>query len=177
MDANFFLKPKIGLHKKYEALRASFVDGLSDEDVANMFGFTYFSFKSIKRDMKQASDTDFFIQPLPRCKLQNRSQSEGHVIALRKRNYSVDEIKEKLQKEYQLDISSATINDILDKEGFTRLFRRTFRERMEAMQQEQNYADCSSIMEFGKYPSASTSFGGIFLFAPLIMELGLDKLF
>jgi transposase len=177
MDANFFLQPKIGLHKKYEALRSSFVDGLSDEDVANKFGFTYFSFKSIKRDMKQAVDTDFFMQPLPRSKSQSRSQSEEHVIALRKRNYSVDEIKEKLQKEYQLDISSATINDILDKEGFTKLFRRTFRERMEAMQQEQNYADRSSIMEFAKYPNATTSFGGIFLFAPLIMELGLDKLF
>jgi hypothetical protein len=30
MDSNFFLKPQIGPHKKYEALRASFVDGLSD---------------------------------------------------------------------------------------------------------------------------------------------------
>jgi transposase len=177
MDADFFLQPKISPHKKYEALRASYVDGLSDEDVAEKFGFTYFSFKSIKRDLKQAVDKDFFIQPLPRGKSQSRYQSEEHVIALRKRNYSVDEIKEKLQKEYQLDISSATINDILDKEGFTKLFRRTFRERMEAMQQEQNYAERSSVMEFAKHPGATTPFGGIFLFAPLMMELGLDKLF
>jgi transposase len=177
MDAEFFLKPKISPHSKYEALRASYVDGLSDEDVAKKFGFTYFSFKSIKRDLKQAVATDFFIQPLPRGKSQSRTQSEEHVIALRKRNYSVDEIKEKLQKEHQLDISSATINDILDKEGFTKLFRRTFRERMEAMQQEQNYAERSSVMEFAKHPEATTPFGGVFLFAPLMMELGLDKLF
>jgi transposase len=177
MNANFFLQPKISSHKKYEALRASLVDGLCDEDVAKKFGFTYFSFKSIKRDMKQAVDTDFFVQTKTKGKSQIRTQAEEHVLTFRKRNYSVDEIKEKLQKEHQLTISSATINDILDKEGFTKLFRRTGRERMEAMQQEQNYAEHSSIMEFAKHPQSITSFGGIFLFIPLMLELGLDKLF
>jgi len=41
MDMDFFLSPKLSSHKKYEALRASFVDGLSDLEVANKFGFTF----------------------------------------------------------------------------------------------------------------------------------------
>ena len=177
MDKEFFLQPKLSSHKKYEALRASFVDNLSDEEAALKFGFTYFSFKSVKRDAKQAADLDFFVTPKLKEKSKNRIQSEEFVIALRKRNYSVDEIKEKLQKENQLTLSAATINNILDKEGFTKLFRRTGRERMEALQQEQNYAERSSVEEFAKHPQAITSFGGIFLFIPLVLELGLDKLF
>jgi transposase len=177
MDEYFFLKPEITMHKKYEALRASIVDNLSDEEVAEKFGYTYYSFKSIKRDMKQALATDFFIQSKYRGKSQKRNQAEVNVINLRKRNYSVDEIKEKLQKDYEINISSATINDILDNEGFTKLFRRTGRERMEAMQEEQNYAERSSIYEFAKHTEATTFFGGIFLFLPIIIELGLDKLF
>jgi len=177
MDKTFFLNPKLSLQKKYEALRASYVDNLSDEEVAKKFGFTYFSFKSFKRDMKQAVDTDFFIQSKPKGKSIARTKAEEQVINLRKRNYSVEEIKEKLLKEYELKISSATINDILDKEGFTKLFRRTGRERMEAMQDEQNYAERSTIQEFAKHTEATTYFGGIFLFIPLILELGLDKLF
>ena len=177
MNEDFFLKPKLSSHKKYEALRASVVDGLPDEMVALKFGFTYFSFKSAKRDMKQAVDTDFFISPKPKGKSHTRSQCEDLVIALRKRNYSVAEIKENLQKEHQLSLSAGTINNILDNEGFTKLFRRTGRERMEALQHEQNYADHSSIDEFAKHTQAITSFGGIFLFIPLVLELGLDKLF
>jgi len=140
MDKTFFLKPSLSIQKKYEALRASYVDNLSDEEVAKKFGFTYFSFKSMKRDMKQAVDTDFFIHSKPKGKSINRTKAEEHVINLRKRNFSVEEIKEKLQKDYELNISTTTINDILDEEGFTKLFRRTGRERMEAMQKEQNYA-------------------------------------
>ena len=177
MDKTFFLKPSLSIQKKYEALRASYVDNLSDEEVAKKFGFTYFSFKSMKRDMKQAVDTDFFIHSKPKGKSINRTKAEEHVINLRKRNFSVEEIKEKLQKDYELNISTTTINDILDEEGFTKLFRRTGRERMEAMQKEQNYAERSTIQDFAKHTEAITSFGGIFLFIPLIMELGLDKLF
>jgi transposase len=176
MDKDFFLQPKLGSHKKYEALRASVIDGLCDEDVAKKFGFTYYSFKSMKRDMKQAVDTDFFVQSKLKGHSQSRTQAEQSVIAFRKRNYSIEEIREKLQKENQLNISSATINDILDKEGFTKLFRRTGRERMEAMQQEQNYAERSSIKEFANHNQATTPFGGVFLFLPLMMELGMDKL-
>jgi len=177
MDKTFFLNPTLSLQKKYEALRASYVDNLPDEEVAKKFGFTYYSFKSLKRDMKQAVGTDFFIPSKPKGNSVTRTKAEEHVINLRKRNYSVEEIKEKIKKENELVISSTTINDILDKEGFTKLFRRTGRERMETMQQEQNYAERSSIQDFAKHPEAITSFGGIFLFIPLIIDLGLDKLF
>jgi len=177
MDNLFFQNPQLTLHKKYEALRASYIDGLSDKEAAEKFGFTYFAFKSIKRDMKQALATDFFIEPLKKGKSEKRTQAEELIIKYRKRNYSIDEIKEKLQKEHQLSLSSTTISDVLNNEGFTRLFRRTGRERMEAMQEEQNYAERSNIQDFAKYKQANTAFGGIFLFLPLMVELGLDKLF
>jgi len=177
MDKNFFLNPHDLLQKKYEALRASYLEDLTDKEVANQFGMPYYSFKSVKRDMKNAVPSDFFIGAIKRGKSVNRTASENMVIQLRKRNYSVEEIKEKLQKEQSVTLSSGTICDILEKEGFTKLFRRTFRERMEAMQHEQEYAEQSDISEFGRYTNAKTAFGGIFLFIPLMVELGLDEIF
>jgi len=177
MDKEFFLNPQSNIHRKYEALRASYIDQLSDSEVAQKFGFTFFSFKSVKRDLKQASASDFFIEPQTKGNSEKRNQAEELIIKYRKRNYSVEEIKEKILKEHQLSLSTPIILDILHNEGFTKLFRRTGRERLEAMQEEQNYAERSNIEEFAKYPQASTAFGGIFLFVPLIVELGLAKLF
>jgi len=87
MDKNFFLNPQDLLQKKYEALRASYLEDLTDKEVANQFGMPYYSFKSVKRDMKNAVPSDFFIGAIKRGKSVNRTASENMVIQLRKRNY------------------------------------------------------------------------------------------
>ncbi|MBU2483221.1 MAG: transposase [Proteobacteria bacterium] len=180
MDKNFFIKPTHIKQKQYEVLRASFVDNLSDQQSAEKFGYAYYTFKSLKRDCKNASAEDFF-KPVIKGRQQGREEktmpAKDIVIALRKRNYSNREIREYLLTRNKIDISETIINDILTKEGFTKLFRRTFRERLEALQEEKDYPDKSDIQEFGTVPQVSTSFGGIFLFIPLLLDLNVQRLF
>lgn len=178
MNKSFFLNPTDPMQKRYEALRSAFVDNLTDAQAANKYGYTLYSFKSLKRDAKNFSASNFF------CKLnkgpkgqQNKTlTAKDRMIELRKRNFSVPEICEKLKNEGIL-LSSTTISSILHKEGFTKLFRRTNRERLEALQSDKKYPEYSNIEEFGLKKEVTTYFGGIFLFLPIIMELKLNELF
>lgn len=48
----FFLEPQQPAHRRYAALRAFFVDGLSPQDVAAQFGSTYQTVRSWVRDFR-----------------------------------------------------------------------------------------------------------------------------
>lgn len=179
IDFNFFITPLHPMQKKYEALRASYVDKLTDKKVAEKFNYSYFGFKTIKRDCKQ-TNVDYFFKEIKKGKPSGITQKslsfKERIIELRKKNYSTIEIKEKLEKEGH-NIGQATISNILYNEGFAKLFRRTNVERLEALQSDKKYPDESDIKRFGNYTDFTTSYGGIFLFLPLIIDLGLEELF
>jgi transposase len=178
MDKTSFINPKHPMQRRYEALRASIVDGLSNQEVAEKFNYTLYSFKSLKRDAKQLTAEDIFreLKRGPKAAQQKTHEAKGRIIQLRKRNYSVEEIQEKLQHE-SISVSQTLIISILKKEGFTKLFRRTYRERLERRQQEINYAEISDISRFGEKTEFSTIHGGIFLFLPIILQLRIPELF
>ena len=121
----FFISPKHPMQKKYEALRASFVENLSDADVAKKFDYSYYGFKTIKRDCKELA-SDYFFQPLHKGRPGGLSQKtiglKDRIVELRKKNYSIVEIKEKLEKE-GFEISDDPIIKILHDEGFVKLFQ------------------------------------------------------
>ena len=54
----FFLQPTQTYHRRYEALRAIFVDGRSQKDVAAEFGFTYGSMRQLVFDFRQYCDAE-----------------------------------------------------------------------------------------------------------------------
>ena len=43
----FFAQPNQPYHRQYEALRAVFVEGRSQKDVAELFGYSYDSFRQL----------------------------------------------------------------------------------------------------------------------------------
>lgn len=178
MNKKFFTEPKHPRQRRYEALRASFVDGLSNQEIADKFGYTIYSFKSLKRDAKRLTADDFFLELKkgPQGAHPKTLSVKDRIIQLRKRNYSVEEIQEKLHHE-DVTVSQTLILRILKNEGFTKLFRRTYRERLEARQQEINYAEVADVSQFIKRTEFSTMHGGIFLFLPIIMQLGVHELF
>ena len=55
--SDFFLLPAHSLHRRYEVLRAFFVDGLSAEAVAERFGYAVGSVYALTRHFAQATDT------------------------------------------------------------------------------------------------------------------------
>jgi len=179
LHKTFFTEPLHPMQKKYEALRASYVDKLTDQEVAEKFDYSYYGYKTIKRDCKQKNAGYFFTEikkGKPSGMTEKSLSFKERIIELRKKNYSVDEIKEKLEKE-SIKIGQGTISNILHNEGFAKLFRRTNVERLEALQSDRVYPEGSDINEFGKYNNFTTSYGGIFLFLPLIVDLGLGELF
>jgi transposase len=50
----FFLEPDQPLHRRYAALRAFFIDGLSLPAIAEQFGSTYHTVRSWVRDFRAA---------------------------------------------------------------------------------------------------------------------------
>ena len=179
IDYDFFNNLSDPMQRKYEALRASYIDKLSDEDVAEKFGYTYYGFKTIKRDCKNL-DANYFFQSIQRGRpvgISDKTENlRERIIELRKKNFSILEIKEKLDKEGITSCDDA-IAKILNEEGFVKLFRRTKYERLEALQSDKAYPEPSSIDCFGKPSNFTTSYGGVFLFLPLIAELNLPELF
>ena len=178
MSKNFFLDPEDPMQKRYEALRASVVDQLSAEQVANRFGYSVHTINALRRDFKSGALPPFFM-PLTKGPKQRRSSTldvKDRIIELRKQNYSIDEIEEVLLRE-KCDIAAKTIHQVLKEEGFARLFRRTHAERRLALQQAKDPAEIASIRHFSDHDFVKTAYGGVFLFIPLIVDLKLDTIF
>jgi transposase len=54
----FFAQPKHPYHRQYEALRAIFVDGRSQKEVAEEFGFQYSTIRQMVYNFRRHCDTD-----------------------------------------------------------------------------------------------------------------------
>ncbi len=178
MNKNFFLKPTTPMQKRYEALRASFLDELSAKDIAKKYGFSIHTINALRRDFKSDSLSPFF-QTLKRGPKQPHSSTlhiKGRIIELRKQNYSIIEIQEVLMRE-GATITPKTIHKILKTEGFAKLFRRTHVERRIALQNAKNPAEVTDVNDFGLHDFVTTAYGGVFLFIPFILDLKLNTLF
>lgn len=55
---SFFEQPTQTYHRRYEALRAVFVDQRSQKEVAQEFGFTYDSMRQLVREFRQHCDAE-----------------------------------------------------------------------------------------------------------------------
>jgi transposase len=49
---HFFVEPSGPLQRQYEALRAVFLDGLSQQEVAGRFGYSYAAFRQLVRQFR-----------------------------------------------------------------------------------------------------------------------------
>jgi transposase len=178
LSKDFFLKPQDPMQRRYEALRALVVEELSLEEVSQKSGYSLHTLRALKRDFNKNILSPFFV-PLKRGPKEHRKstlQIKEGIISLRKRNYSIKEIQEALHRQGE-EISLKTIYILLEEEGFAKLFRRTRAERREALQSGRDPAQVADVKRFADRREVSTDYGGVFLFVPLICELGLDKLF
>jgi len=129
ISKDFFLHPSDPMQKRYEALRASFVDELNAKEVAQRFGYSVHTVNALRRDFLAGSLPPFFL-PLTKGPKQPQPATlkcKGRIIELRKQNYSIDEIEEVLLRE-GVTITTKTIHQVLQSEGFAKLFRRTYAE-------------------------------------------------
>jgi hypothetical protein len=103
-----------------------------------------------------------------------KSAARQLAIALRKQNHSVYEISDAL-KEQGTQLSPTAVREILREEGFAPLPRRLDEERPDYPRPEtQAVAD---VRAFSLTPRRFlTRCGGLFLFIPSLVRLGLDEL-
>src|SRR4030066_429135 len=120
----YFQNPKEPAQKRYEALRAYFLESLTQKEAAKRAGYSISTFQSLVSNF-QNGKVEFFVKPQYGP---NRRQASDfiyeRIVSLRKSGYSVYEIKDILSKE-GFSTSIQTINRIIKDEGFAKLPRRT----------------------------------------------------
>jgi len=125
----FFDQPAHPRQRRYEILRAFFVENLSAAEVARRFECSRHAVYSVIRDFRSlAAPADFFFRDsLPPGRLTPPPASPTHaeIVRLRKLNLSVPDIKAQLDASCDQPPSERAIAAILDSEGFARLPRRT----------------------------------------------------
>jgi hypothetical protein len=172
--AHFFLAPENPLHRQYEAFRAYFVEGNPSHEVARRFGYSPGSFRVLCHEFRHDPDKQrrFFqtVQHGPRY-APARDRVRELVVAMRKRNLSVYDIRRELaQAGHTISINALAV--LLREEGFARLPRRLDDERPAATRPvTEATADVRALSLEPR--SFRTRLGGLFFFVPLLKDIRL----
>lgn len=173
--APFFLEASSPTHRQYEALRAYFVEHLPSHQVAQRFGYTPGSFRVLCHQFRQDPHRTFFLSPQkgPQS-APKKDRLREEIIAMRKQNLSIYDIRDALQHSGH-SLSSAAISMILKEEGFARLPRRRDDERPNTARPDA--AAVADVRALDLSPASfRTQFAGLFLFAPYLAAIPLDKM-
>ena len=172
----FFLEPAKPRQRQYEALRAYFVERLPSAKVAKRLGYRYGSFRMLCHAFRRDPDPQFFVTPRAGPRTTSRKLvARAQVVALRKKNHSVYEISDLLKEDHKIVLSPTAVREILRQEGFAPLPRRRDDERLqEPRPTVEPVADARmfSMAERG----FTTACGGLFLFIPDLVRLGIGGL-
>lgn len=176
-EESFFLSTDNPKHRQYEALRAFFVDKMPAPQVAEAFGYTSNTFHVMCSNFrkKKLNKNDFFKEASKGPKYGHKTDSaKKRVVSLRKQNLSTKDIHLKLQEE-GITLSSSSIWNILDQEGFKRLPRRTNDERPNYPRlHNAGYADVRQF--FLSQRIIDTKIAGIFILLKILAEMNIHKI-
>src|SRR5262245_55960158 len=120
--AEYFVQPANAAHRRYEALRAYFVDDASAVEVADRFGYSTASVHQMATLLRKGR-MEFFADTKPGPKGPRKAgRVRGRGLALRAQDRSVTEIASVLAGE-GTPVSAQTVWTILAAEGIGRLVR------------------------------------------------------
>jgi len=164
--------------KRYDALRAFYVDKRTASEVAASSGYTTGSVYALTNEfrdyLKEDHKEDFFFKDvtLGRKSSQNDELKEL-IINLRKKNHSIEEIITIANsKSYQT--SYHAVYEVLDKEGFSRLPRRKANEKKQLEHPTIKAPVAEKLKnEAEKFHSSNT---GLLIFLPIIYKYGIHSL-
>ena len=175
---DYFENNEIVIKKKYDALREYFYENRSAIDIAKKYSYTLFSFYSLIRDFKKFIELnpteDYFFRNLqPGRKPRNDADSINElIINLRKKNYSTEDIMSFLHSK-EHTISYGYIYQLLHKEGFARLLRRSKNDKYNLTKPKIIAPIAEKIII--KNENYFTKTSGIFCFLPIIKKYNIDK--
>ena len=176
-DGAYFTYPQHDWQKRYEALRASFVERLPDKVVADRFGFSHGYFRLLKHQFRHGKID--FSEPVPEGKSQRRKVTttvRQQIRSWREQHLSAGEIAELLSED-GIEISVRTVERVLAEEGFSKLPRRTRRKIGITVERatipDSSEVVCVDTLNGQRFDCASA---GVFLFAPFLARLNIDKI-
>ncbi len=124
-EAEWFTAPAQLNHRRYEALRAWFTEGLTYAQAGQRFGYTRWAMVSLVREFR-AGKLDLFAQPRkpgpPPGAAPAKDRARGRVLELRRQGLSTYEISARLAAEGR-PLNRTGVGEILAEEGFGRLVR------------------------------------------------------
>lgn len=172
----YFKHPKEPAQRRYEALRAYYLESLTQREAAKRAGYSVTTFQSLVSNF-QNGKIEFFTKPQYGPKRRQVSDFVyERIVSLRKSNHSIYEIKEILSTE-DFKTSLQTINRILDDEGFAKLPRRTKTElgltkKRTLIPPKATALDFSELEDY----TFKCQVGGIYYFIPYMLNTGLFDL-
>ena len=182
MDAvqAFFEKPNYPLQRQYEALRAYYYEGLSAQEVAKRYGYSensiYCFANRFKKYLAEGTAEEKFFAPLSvgRPTKLHQNELDQLIISLRKKYLSVSDIKT-ITDAQNYNVSETYIFNLIRKEGFARLPRRTKQVKSDA-QNSTNLTAPKTVLLFSQTETFTTANIGILCLLPYLIESGLDKI-
>src|SRR6266545_690291 len=119
-EAEFFADPQDTAQRRYEALRAYFMEGATAAQAAARFGYAESSVQAMVRDFR-AGDRGFFIDRRPGPRVAPAKQAaRDQVLRLRQAGHSITEIEQELATT-ATPLNRTGIWELLRDEGFERL--------------------------------------------------------
>jgi transposase len=173
--SGYFLRPAGASQRRYEALRAYFVEEMPASQVADRFGYSTASVHQMATVLRAGRMSLFAgARPGPKGPRKATGQLRARVLALRAAGHSITEIAAALTAE-GLPVSAQTTWQILDAEGMPRLPRRD-----EGRRGPPARLDAVQAAKLPGWPAADTALGcdhaGLLLLFPAIAQLGLPEL-
>jgi hypothetical protein len=175
----FFTAPAQVNQRRYEALRAHYVDDLTLTAAGERFGYTPATMASLVRDYR-AGRLELFTPPGKpgRKHAPATDRARGRVIELRRQGLSVHEISAKLAAE-GTPLNRTSVGHILSQEGFGRLLRGPARKTSinPATAGRDTRLPRVATIDFTEAPNtANTSMAGLLLLLPDLLTLDLPTL-
>jgi transposase len=179
--AEAFTAPEQVNQRRYEALRAFFVDGLGYAEAAERFGYTRWSMVDLVRRYR-AGELELFTPRRkpgpPPGRAPAKDRVRGRVIELRREGLSTYEISARLASE-NTPLNRTSVAEILSEEGFGRLLRHP--EPVASASPVTCGRDTrlprTARLDFGSWPATTeTGKAGLLLLIPDLIALHLPDL-
>jgi len=172
LDAKFFLHPKSDWQRRYEAVRASFVDRLPAKVVADRFGYSA-GYVHLLRHLFRSGKLDFAEPPAEGQIARRRVTHEirSKIREWREQGLAAGEIAQLLSEE-GAEISVSTVERVLAEEGFSRLPRRT-RLKIGMTVKGASVPEKAQVVSLSGLDGlrCESPLAGIFVFAPFLIQL------
>jgi transposase len=173
-----FTQPTASAQRRYEALRAYFVEELSPGEIAERFGYRKASVQTLISTYRDANLSELFQTARPGPKRQpKKDAARERVILLRRQRHGIEEIVSELARA-GTPLSRTAVWEILRDAGLSRMPKPAAAPKPEPSPQRL-MAPKVHVLEDDEWPetgSVQTQHAGLFLLVPELVALDLPGL-